>query len=155
MIQGSINQLLTLAAAGAKFSPGFQKKVQIKELEARAAGIREQRTAKAQTEHGPGGHRLTIGSAQREIEEGLAAEAVDVSRELFQLDPTKERFRDYQVSVGRKYGTMSRNNRLFNRAFSSGDTQRAAGNAAQASLETEQERVRNSRNIGGTPNDNI
>lgn len=78
-IQGSINQLLTLATLAARTSPTLQKRVKIRDLEKTAEGI-EGLKDKAQ-------------ALQRDYND-----LYNIRGELFHLDPTDERWEQWDIS---------------------------------------------------------
>lgn len=86
-IQGSINQLLTLATLAARTSPGLQKNVKIKDLEKHANKLED-----------------IIAAEQGETEDIDAL--YNIKNELFHMDPTGERFKE----LGKAYiGTTEEN----------------------------------------------
>lgn len=80
-IQGSINQLLTLATLAARTSPGLQKNVKIKDLEKHANKLED-----------------IIAADQGETEDIDAL--YNIKNELFHLDPTDRRYKELKQLYG-------------------------------------------------------
>lgn len=106
MIQGSINQLLTLAAAGAKLSPEMQKRVEIKDKIKEGEELEKQEHAVAKA----GSEKVKNAKTWEEFEEATAqlneakgeylGKRVTNAKELFDLKPTEESYKEYRYLRG-------------------------------------------------------
>lgn len=85
MIQGSINQLITLAATAARLSPDYEKKAELGQIKKQMAGY------KKQTELWDKKEDKT--NAELEAENVLAEDIVRASARRLSLNPTEETFR--------------------------------------------------------------
>ena len=84
MIQGSINQLLNLAAVGYRLSPEYERNVKLRDVEARLTGMKEQAELIDQRR----GEFLT--PAEYDELDILGENIIEASRERFAINPTKE-----------------------------------------------------------------
>lgn len=126
-IQGSINQLLTLAAAGMHLNPAVQKLAKQIDIEHNMAGLKKQlASARSSTEE----ETPAVAAERLRISE----EMVNLSRERLRLDPTEENWAKHVRNVKLNEAEPGRQIPI--------DPAQAAQKEAEEALMTEQARLR-------------
>lgn len=137
MIQGSINQLLTLAAAGARFAPGYEQKQELAQVNKQLKGYKEQATTLDKNAAAIENTSTELLEAQNE----LATDITKASKRRFELQPTQKNFESYTQNIAAKEEFIKPSRKVL------------AKRKAEEELLAEQERVLNSRHyrqyIGG------
>lgn len=126
-IQGSINQLLSIAAVAAKFDPAAEKRTKLREMEKSMEGLKTQlASARGMTEE----ETPAVAKERLRISEDM----VKLSRERLNLDPTEENWAKHMRNVKLNEQEPGRQNII--------SPDEVAREEAAKALSTEQARLR-------------
>jgi hypothetical protein len=90
MIQGSINQLLSMAAIGTRLTPGYESRVEARKATKQIADTEAQLAQVT--------HTSEEGTVTANITQELLENRAQASESLFRAKPTKETYRQYVIS---------------------------------------------------------
>ena len=134
MIQGSINQLLGIAATGARLSPDFETKAELQQTKKAMKGYKAQ-AHQWDTEVGPETEAIT------EAKNELAGKITETSKRQFELAPSAESFAKYKSNVLAEERFVKEGERLQKERSAA----KTAAEQAKAKLNEEQERIKATR----------
>lgn len=108
MIQGSINQLLSMATIGASLSPDVQRRAEVRQTKSKAKelhkmhGVLKDKLV-SELKENLGDPSKTVSEETREQVELLGGKVQDVKQTLFELSPSEKRLESlYKTSKARK-----------------------------------------------------
>lgn len=93
MIQGSINQLLGMAALFAGMDPGSKHRAQVRQTEKQMKGLQKQAVTLGTT------YLEEMSAEEMAFENRLADQIVKTSEERFQLNPTEENLTKHKSNI--------------------------------------------------------
>lgn len=125
MIQGSINQLLGMAAVFAGMDPGSKKRAQLRQTEKQMKGLQKQAVTLGTT------YLEEMSAEEMAFENKLADQIVKTSEERFQLKPTEENLTKHKNNIRAAEGFKAAGQKVLDR--------RAAAQTAEADRQAAEE----------------
>lgn len=109
MIQGSINQLLGMAAVFARMDPNVEKRTQLRQTEKQMNGLRKQAVTLGTT------YLEEMSAEEMAFENRLADQIVSTSEERFRLNPTEENLTKHRGNIKAAEGFKAAGQKVLDR----------------------------------------